>query len=104
MPEPQVKRGTKVKPRSRNKDGTWRKKRSDVGKHRKKVPSGEIIGLVIEQPGVELSLEDMRREIEFHQYEINKAKEGITQRQARVSELESRMDNLKRDGKEDETH
>lgn len=35
MPEPQVKRGTKVKPRARNKDGKWRKKRSDAGKPRK---------------------------------------------------------------------
>ena len=36
MPEPKVKRGTQVKPRSRNKNGKWRKKRSDVGKPRTK--------------------------------------------------------------------
>lgn len=35
MPEPRVKRGQWSKPRSRNKDGTWRKKRVDTGKKRK---------------------------------------------------------------------
>ena len=34
MPVPMVKRGTKVKPRSRNSDGTFRKKRSDKGRKR----------------------------------------------------------------------
>lgn len=45
MPKPQVKRGTWVKPRSRNKDGTWRKKRKDAGKRRKS--AGTV--LVIEE-------------------------------------------------------
>lgn len=34
MPEPLVKRGKNTKPRSRNKNGTWRKKRDDSGKSR----------------------------------------------------------------------
>lgn len=32
MPMPMIKRGSKITPRSRNKDGKIRKKRSDVGK------------------------------------------------------------------------
>ena len=36
MPLPLVKHGSKVTPRSRNKDGSIRKKRSDVGKTRRK--------------------------------------------------------------------
>ena len=35
MPEPRVKKGKWSKERERNKDGTWRKKRSDAGKKRK---------------------------------------------------------------------
>ena len=47
MPQPQVKRGTWIKPRARNKDGTWRKKRRDVGKRRK---SAKTILVVEEGP------------------------------------------------------
>jgi hypothetical protein len=36
MPLPVVKHGTKLKPRSRNKDGRIRKLRSDRGKKRKR--------------------------------------------------------------------
>ena len=35
MPVPVVKHGSKVKPRSRNRDGTFRKVRSDRGVKRK---------------------------------------------------------------------
>ena len=36
MPVPRIKKGKWSKPRERTKDGRWRKKRSDVGKKRKK--------------------------------------------------------------------
>lgn len=34
MPSPRVKKGKWSKERERNKDGSWRKKRSDAGKKR----------------------------------------------------------------------
>jgi len=36
MPPPRVKRGVWSKERARNKDGSWRKKRSDAGKKKKR--------------------------------------------------------------------
>lgn len=36
MPAPRVKKGKWSKERERNQDGTWRQKRSDAGKKKKK--------------------------------------------------------------------